>query len=273
MNESFADATAVFRRPSTEEDSASVIFDSAIKPGWDIGGNANGGYLLAIAGRAMAEVVGKPPLTVTAHYLKPAPAGAVRGRGHARCVPGRRLATATAILRMGDTEILRLLGTFGEQSPGGPEFSARPPVDLPSYEDSAVPPSPTEGPLPAIFEKLRVRIRPSDSGFRTGRPSGGGEMAGWFAIADEEPIDAIALLLAADAFPPAVFNTGLPVAWVPTVELTVHIRGVPTPGPLRCEFRTRFAHDGLLDEEGAIWDSSGALVAQSRQLALMPRPA
>ena len=97
-------------------------------------------------------------------------------------------------------------------------------------------------------------------------------MAGWFAIADDVPIDAIALLLASDAFPPAVFNTHLPVAWVPTVELTVHIRGVPQPGPLRCEFRTRFAHDGLLDEEGTIWDSSGALVAQSRQLALMPRP-
>jgi acyl-CoA thioesterase len=270
MSESFAEATAVFRRPSNVDDPQTITFDSAIKPGWDIGGNANGGYLLAIAGRAMADVVGKPPLTVTAHYLKPAPAGPCEVEV-TTIRSGRRFATASAVLRMGDTEILRLLGTFGEQAPGGPEFSARTPVDLPSYADSAVPPSPIEGPLPAIFERLRIRIRPSDSGFRSGQPSGGGEMAGWFAIADEEPIDAIALLLAADAFPPAVFNTGLPVAWVPTVELTVHVRGVPAPGPLRCEFRTCYAHDGLLDEEGAIWDSSGALVAQSRQLALMPR--
>jgi len=92
------------------------------------------------------------------------------------------------------------------------------------------------------------------------------------SFADEEPVDAIALLLAADAFPPAVFNSELPVAWVPTVELTVHVRGVPVPGPLRCSFVSRFIHDGLLDEEGAIWDSSGVLVAQSRQLALAPRP-
>ena len=75
MTESFADATAVARREAIGDDTAPVIFDSAVKPGWDIGGNANGGYLLAIAGRAMAETVGRPPLTITAHYLKPAPAG------------------------------------------------------------------------------------------------------------------------------------------------------------------------------------------------------
>jgi acyl-CoA thioesterase len=271
MTESFADATAVSRRSASSGDGSTVVFDSEIKPGWDIGGNANGGYLLAIAGRAMADTVGKPPLTLTAHYLKPAPAGLCEVEV-TTVRSGRRLATATAILRMGDTEILRLLGTFGEQTPGGPMFGIIPPVDLPSYADSAMPPSPTEGPLPAMFERLRIRIRPGDANFRTGHPAGHGEMAGWFAFADEEP-DAIALLLAADAFPPAVFNTDLPVAWVPTVELTVHIRGVPAPGPLRCSFRTRFAHDGLLDEEGAIWDSSGALVAQSRQLALMPRQA
>ncbi len=269
MPETFADATAVARR-TVPSDGPSVVFDSEIKPGWDIGGNANGGYLLAIAGRAMAETVGRPPLTLTAHYLKPAPAGPCEVEV-TTVRSGRRFATATAILRMGETEILRLLGTFGDQTPGGPSVSFDGPVDLPSYEDSAAPPSPVEGPQPAMFERLRIKIRPGDAGFRSGQPSGQGEMAGWFAFADEEPIDAIALLLASDAFPPAVFNTDLPVAWVPTVELTVHIRAVPAPGPLRCWFRTRFAHDGLLDEEGAIWDSTGTLVAQSRQLALMPR--
>jgi hypothetical protein len=58
---------------------------------------------------------------------------------------------------------------------------------------------------------------------------------------------------------------------VPTIELTVHIRGVPAPGPLRCAFRSRFVGGGLVDEEGEIWDTTGTLVAQSRQLALTPR--
>ncbi len=247
-----------------------ATYRATVHDGWDIGGNANGGYLLAIAGRAMAEATGRPPLTLTAHYLRPAPPGPCEVEV-AIVRAGRRLSTATATLRIDGSPTLQLLGTFGEQRPGGPAISAGAPVELPPYAESAAAPGPTDGPLPAIMERLAIRLRPGDEGFRVGRPSGRAEVAGWFALASEEPIDAIGLLLAADAFPPAVFNTELPVAWVPTVELTVHVRGVPVPGPLRCAFRSRFVHDGLLDEEGEIWDAGGTLVAQSRQLALVPR--
>lgn len=84
-------------------------------------------------------------------------------------------------------------------------------------------------------------------------------------------MDAFALMLIADAFPPTVFNARLPVAWVPTVEMTTQIRGIPAKGWLRCKFSTRFITGGVLEEDGEIWDSSGRLVALSRQLALMPR--
>ena len=70
---------------------------------------------------------------------------------------------------------------------------------------------------------------------------------------------------------PAVFNSGLPMGWVPTVELTVHVRARPAPGPLRCRFTTRFVTGGALEEDGEVWDSADVLVAQSRQLALTPR--
>ena len=133
-----------------------------------------------------------------------------------------------------------------------------------------MPPS-SEGVGPALMDRLDCRLQPGDDGFRDGAPSGAPLMRGWFALAHGEAIDSIALLLAADAFPPPVFNTDLPVAWVPTVELTVHVRAIPAPGPLQCSFRTRFLHDGLLDEDGEIWDSTGRLVAVTRQLALMPR--
>jgi hypothetical protein len=260
----FATATAV-------ESHGGGRYAGAVHDGWDIGGNANGGYLLAIAGRAMATEVARPPLTITAHYLRPAPAGpctievtTVRS--------GRRLATATATLTMDDAPVLQVLGTFGDQQPGGPQHLAGEPPDVPPYDECAPAPASVEGPLPAMNDRLANRMRPGDGGFRHGAPTGVAEIGGWFALAGEEPIDAIGLLLAADAFPPPVFNTDLPVAWVPTVELTVHVRGVPAPGPLRVSFRSRFVRDGLLEEDGEMWDSAGRLVAQSRQLALMPRP-
>ena len=259
----FSNATAV-------TPSGGGRFAATVHEGWDIGGNANGGYLMAIAGRAMTDMVGRPPLTVTAHYLRPAPTGECQ-IDVSIVRSGRRLATATATLSIAGKPTLQLLGTFGDQMPGGPSRQMEAPIDLPDWDDCASPPSPTDGPKPALMEQIDVRMRPGDEGFRRGEPSGRAEMTGWFALADAEHVDVIGLLLVADAFPPPVFNAGLPVAWAPTVELTVHIRGVPMPGPLRCAFRSRFIHDGLLDAEGEVWDSTGTLVCQSRQLALTPR--
>ncbi|MFD0359937.1 hypothetical protein ACFQZZ_00525 [Nocardia sp. GCM10030253] len=52
-----------------------------------------------------------------------------------------------------------------------------------------------------------------------------------------------------------------------TIELTVHIR--PRFGWLACRIHTNHVIDGFR-EDFEIWDSTGALVAQSRQLALIP---
>ncbi|MEM8662139.1 MAG: thioesterase family protein, partial [Pseudomonadota bacterium] len=50
-----------------------------------------------------------------------------------------------------------------------------------------------------------------------------------------------------------------------------HVRRVPEPGWLHCRFSTRFISGGMLEEDGELWDTSGRLVAQSRQLALTPK--
>ena len=49
------------------------------------------------------------------------------------------------------------------------------------------------------------------------------------------------------------------------------MRARPAPGWLRCVFTTRFVTGGFIEEDGEVWDESGTLVAQSRQLALLPR--
>ena len=69
----FDTATAV--TPIVEKN-GSTTFSAEVFDGWDITGNANGGYLLAMMGRAMQQHSGRrDPFTVTAHYLAPAPAG------------------------------------------------------------------------------------------------------------------------------------------------------------------------------------------------------
>lgn len=268
MGYEFEAATAVAR--AGEAADGTVTYDTAVHDGWDIGGVANGGYVLALVGRALVDFTGRPPLSVTAHYLRPGmPGDATVTVRPVRM--GRRMATVTAELRQGDDELIRVLATCGAANDEPPILIDGAPPDLPPYEDCAAMPQPEEPPFPGLNERLANRLRPGDDGFRNGFPTGRAEVAGWFAFADGAPIDEVALLLAADAFAPPIFNlTGNP-SWVPTVELTVHVRTRPAPGPLRGVFHTHFIAGGLLSEDAELWDATGTLVAQSRQLALTPR--
>jgi acyl-CoA thioesterase len=76
------------------------------------------------------------------------------------------------------------------------------------------------------------------------------------------------LLAARPDLPPPVLELG--ETGSATIELTVHLRAHPAPGWLACRVATRFVIGGYHEEDFEIWDSTGALVAQSRQLALLP---
>ncbi len=245
-------------------------FAAQIASGWDIAGNANGGYLIALAGRAMAEATGRPPLSVTAHYLAPGKVGSCEVIVDVLRT-GRRTSTATARLISQGREVIAVIGTFGDQGEQGISvIDARPPV-LPAIEN-CIRTKPPAAVGTGFGDRIDVRVRPRDATFRDGTGSGRAEVAGWFAFSDGQSVDAIGLLQVADAFVPVVFQRQeFPIAWAPTLELTVHIRGLPAAGPLRCVFRSRFMQTGMFEEDGEVWDSAGVLVAQSRQLALIPR--
>jgi acyl-CoA thioesterase len=244
---------------------------ASIDPGWEIAGNANGGYLLAMATRALTSAAGRPdPVTVTAHYLSPGRPGSVRIATQI-LKEGKRFATGTATMFSGTRPLLAVLGTLGDLSQAeGPELIEGAPPELPSPEQCVrVQPAGTFP--PPFMGQVDLRLHPDDAAFATGHQSGRPLMRGWFRLPGDEPIDSIALLCAVDAFPPTAFNARLPIAWTPTVELTAHIRANPAPGWLRCRFSTRFVTAGFLEEDGEVWDSTGRLVGQSRQLALVPR--
>jgi acyl-CoA thioesterase len=244
---------------------------ASIDPGWEIAGNANGGYLLAMATRALTRAAGRPdPVTVTAHYLSPARPGSVRIATQI-LKEGKRFATGTATMYSGTRPLLAVLGTLGDLSQAeGPELIEGAPPELPAPE-RCVRVQPAGTFPPPFMGQVDLRLHPDDAAFATGRQSGQPLMRGWFRLPGGEPVDSLALLCAVDAFPPTAFNARLPIAWTPTVELTAHIRANPAPGWLRCRFSTRFVTAGFLEEDGEVWDSTGRLVGQSRQLALVPR--
>lgn len=247
-----------------------------VDPGYNIGTNPNGGYLLAIAAAAMraATPAHPDPLSLTAHYLKP-------GLPDADCtvevtVPraGRSLSTVRATLAQHDgtrLELLGAMGDLGDASDSGDAADARlepPPPAMPPPQD-CVPRSPGEqGVALPILDRLEVRLHPDEA--RAGS-AGRAQVSGWIRSRDGREPDLLAALMFTDAFPPAVFGLLGTVGWVPTVELTVQLRRRPAPGWMLAQFRTVDLVDGRLIEDGLLWDARGRLVAQSRQLALLRR--
>ncbi|MCP1337936.1 thioesterase family protein [Futiania mangrovi] len=245
---------------------------AAVTPHWSIGGNPNGGYLAGIALNAMAQVTGRDfPATVTTHYLRPGLAEKPAEVRTSLVRAGRRMATATATLHQDGQERIRLMAGFADAAQfgadsGGPELTIPRPDDLPPPEACSNRDSMAQGVDLAILKRLDIRVHPD---FTDAGAAGRAEMAGWVRFRDGRAPDPLSLILFADAFPPSLYGLLGAVGWVPTVELTVQVRRVPAPGWIAGRFRTRDLHNGMLVEDGELWDETGALVARSRQLALL----
>ncbi|MCF8589644.1 thioesterase family protein [Gordonia liuliyuniae] len=77
-------------------------------------------------------------------------------------------------------------------------------------------------------------------------------------------------VLVCDISPPVLMNLGM-FGWAPTVQLTTYVRRRPAPGWLRFEATTQEVGKGMFNEDHLVLDSTGAVVAHSRQLALIPQ--
>jgi hypothetical protein len=267
--------TAVVARPDEPG-----VYDIDLSPGWTIIAAVNGGYLLAVVGRALGDALPHAdPITITAHYLTASqPGPAVIRTQTVRS--GRTVSSGQASLHQWDengreVERIRVIAAYADLDALSDEVrtSATPPR-MPPFEtcvssDDAPEGGPVTGST-AILQRLDLRLDPATAGWALGAPSGVGDMRGWLGLADGRDHDPLSLLLAVDALPPTAFDLGLK-GWTPTLELTVHIRCRPAPGPLRVALTTRNLAGGLLEEDAQVWDSADRLVAQSRQLARAPR--
>jgi acyl-CoA thioesterase len=246
-------------------------YGATLSGNWNALGNVpNGGYLLAVCLRALAREVSLPdPVVASATYLRPGAAGPAEV-----CTElvraGRRVATGEARLQQDGREIVRALATFADldRADGADDrvLARSAPPDLPPPDQSrdlmaGAPPLPGVN-ITERFE-YRAPALPAWARGETGAP----ELAFWMRFRDGRDADPIALAAMVDAAAPAVLNTGVPGS--ATIELTVHVRARPAPGWLACRAVTRHVRGGFHEEDFDIWDSTGALVAQSRQFALL----
>ncbi len=250
------------------------VHDVHLSAGWAIGHALNGGYLLAVAGRALGETLPHPdPFTITAHYFSASTPGPAVVRSETART-GRTLSSGSAgLFQAGpdgrEVERIRVLATYGDLDTVTDDVrtSARPPAMPPREQCFSAhdnPAGPEAG--PEMGKRLDLRLDPATCGWAVGAPSGRGEMRAWFGLADGRDADPLSLLMAVDALPPTAFELGLS-GWVPTVELTAHVRARPAPGPLRVSVTTANLAGGFLEEDVEVWDGADRLVAQSRQLA------
>jgi acyl-CoA thioesterase len=256
-----------------ETDPAANRWSAEIRPGWrSIGGAPNGGYLLSLALAAAGRTLpGQEPFTATAHFLRPAELG--RADLDVDVVrTGRVKSTLEVRLSQAGKERVRVLTTMGARPPAAgaaqslaAAAAAAPAIPRPDRCPSA--PPGIAGPDADLAERFEYRIA-GESRWLRGTTGEQARLEGWIRFADGREPDLAALPLFADAFPPSVYEV-VELALVPTLELTVHPRRRPAPGWIQVRFETRLVADGMLEEDGMLWDSKGDLVAMSRQLALL----
>jgi hypothetical protein len=244
-------------------------FDATIDSEWTIGGKPNGGYLLAMLGRAAGSVTAHPHvIAASAHYLHSPDPGPVAIETELLRA-GRSASQVRARMSQDGQACVEALVTTSQLGATATAYWDRglPEMSHVAYEDCArlIPHTP-DGIRVAIMEQVEVLLEPDSTGFTTGQPSGRGELRGWLALPRGESFDPASLLFAVDAFPPATFEIEYS-GWVPTLELTAYVRALPAPGPVRVLHRAQLIDAQRVDETCFVWDRSGRLVAQGTQLA------
>ncbi|MFO7986485.1 MAG: thioesterase family protein [Desulfatiglandaceae bacterium] len=239
--------------------------EGSITPNWSINGNPHGGYLMAVLASAVFGQSHYPHLKIlTANFIS-------------RCSPGEaqihleHVGASTqfdrwqASLLQGGEEKIRALATLMKEDENTAEkYYEHSPPEVPSIDTCVAFP---QMPRYTFFDQMEVRLAPDCAGWMTGDLGGKSELRGWVRFRENRPFDMLGVLLAADAFPPAIFPRQGMAAWVPTLELSVNIRNPATTPWLKCVFCSSYLNNGMVEEDGTVWDESGELIAISRQIA------
>jgi acyl-CoA thioesterase len=255
----FADETVVWR--------AGAGYGTRLSAAWSIGENPNGGYAVQPVLRALGDAADRPdPASLTVHYLRPALGDADGTITTSIVRAGRRATNVAGTLTQDGTARLAVAAVLTDLTepasavadPGITPAAPAIPAPVHCIDRGEL----DQGIELPLLSRVEVRVRPD-------QPEPGAVVEGWVRFRDGSSPTTNALVLFADAFPPAVHAVVERVGWVPTLELTVHVRRRPVDGWVQARLECDDVAGGWMIETGTLWDASGAVVARSRQLGMI----
>src|SRR3954454_3359376 len=228
------DRLTAFDAATTVRRAEGGVLVAHLDPGWDVGGGIlNGGYLLAVVGRAAALESPHPhPVALSASYLR-APAAGPAALTVVPGAAGRTLAHSLVTLSDAGGPALTVNVTTATLGDDDPTYT-QPLPDVPPVEECLSVAehrdlTPAGVPVPGLSLRVDTRLDPATAGWAFGRPSGEPVLRAWMRFTDGREPDPLALLLLADALPPTSFAMGN-LGWAPTVQLQVLVHALLAPG-------------------------------------------
>lgn len=240
-------------------------YRAQVSTAWSIMGTPNGGYLMALLGEA-ARLYSKleQPALITVNYSGKTEEGAPLDIFVSRFGASRQFDRLEISAKQNDKVVMKAIATFMAGYESGHLVQQEPPPVIAPLDECAV-----RAGMPGltVFEQVEMRLDPQSAGWTQGDNGEQSEIIGWMRIPGQDEWNSASLMLACDACPPSIFASHGPLGWVPTIEMTLHIKGLPTSEWLKVRFHSKYIGASLLEEDGEIWDADGNLVAVSRQLA------
>jgi acyl-coenzyme A thioesterase PaaI-like protein len=265
----FSDAMALRELEASE---GGPVYEAQLSEHWTIGPKVHGGMMLALCAAAARAAVGgdAQPVAVSANFLwAPAP-GPMRLETLVR-KRGRRINLVDVELRQGDRTAVRAEITLGPPERDAPPLLSANPVPTlmtPEPPPDVAPIGPGHPSAGVINLWAGCDIRPDLTTYT--RPADGSAptFQMWIRPRDAAP-DVLFALMAGDISAPVTFAVDR-FGWAPTVQMTAYLRGLPADGWLRVLCTTTEIGRDWFDADHIVVDSTGRLVVQTRQLALVP---
>jgi hypothetical protein len=271
MTISVTDLGALSRTPGDDADRVSSTI--SIDPVFTIGPKVHGGALQVVTAHAAVDAVARPemvPISISSDYLR-APEPREVDVVATVVKRGRRVCLVDVVVSQDGREAVRSVVTLAEPDHGTPRHSGVPealasmPVG-PDADAVAVRDSPVAeivhlvAAVDMVYDRSSVPVMTGERGAP--------ETRFWARPVDGDP-DGYFAVLGGDLSMPVVMNLGI-VGWAPTLQMTTYLRRRPAPGWLRARVTTTEIGQGWFEEDHLLIDATGAVVAQSRQLALVP---